>query len=124
VRFGLESEAGAARGSFELGGSKKQLTAQVAIRGGFLPPRATRAYAKELGAAADTLAGLLDAGLAAEVVALCEHLMKRLDTALGRVDCRCAARRAPRDSAARRSLATGDRRLARAAGALLVHDFG
>lgn len=86
VRFGLESEAGASHGSFDLAAAKKQLTAQVAIRGQFLAPRATRAYAKEVGAAIDMVAGLLDAGLASEVVALCEHLMKRLDTALGRVD--------------------------------------
>jgi tetratricopeptide (TPR) repeat protein len=86
VRFGLESEAGAARGSFDLRQAKKQLTAQVAIRGQFLPPRATRAYAKEVEAAVDTLAGLLDAGLASEVVVLSEHLMRRLDTALTRVD--------------------------------------
>jgi len=86
VRFGLESEAGAAVGTFDLAAAKKQLTAQVAIRGQFLAPRATRAYAKEVGAAVDTVAGLLDAGLAADVVVLCEHLMKRLDTALGRVD--------------------------------------
>ncbi|MCZ7588240.1 MAG: hypothetical protein M5U27_05125 [Gaiella sp.] len=86
VRFGLETEVGAAQGSFDVAAAKKRLTAQVAIRGQFLPPRATRAYAKEVGAAIDMLAGLLDAGLAAEVVVLCEHLMKRLDTALGRVD--------------------------------------
>lgn len=86
IRFGLESEAGAVTGSFDVAAAKKRLTAQVAIRGQFLPPRATRAYAREVGAAIDMVAGLLDAGLAAEAVVLCEHLMKRLDTALGRVD--------------------------------------
>lgn len=53
---------------------------------GYIDWRGARHYAERAHAVLDVLDSLVDGGLAAEVVLLAEHAMKRLDTAMGRID--------------------------------------
>ena len=86
LMLALAAEAGAASGVLDLSALKKQLTAQLRVSSPFVGWRSAREYARDVDGALDVLQSLLDAGHAAEVVALAEHVVKRLETALGKVD--------------------------------------
>ena len=86
LELALVTEARAAAGSFELAELKKQLTAQLRVSSHYLHWRAVREYAGRIDGVLDVLEALLEGGHGAEVVLLAEHVMKRLDTALGRID--------------------------------------
>ena len=82
----LAAEARAASGALDVAALKKQLTVQLRVSSRYLHGRATREYATGVDGALDVLQSLIEAGRAAEVVALSEHVVKRLDTALGKID--------------------------------------
>ena len=86
LELALTTEARAATGTFDLAGLKKKLTAQLRVPSRFMDWRASRSYARRVDATLDVLQALLDGGRAAAVVLLAEHVMKRLDTALGKID--------------------------------------
>ncbi len=81
----LRAEAAAATGRFDLAGFRKELTARLRISG-FVDWRGAASYARRADAVLDVIERLLAAGRASDVVVSCEHVMARLDTALGRID--------------------------------------
>jgi Family of unknown function (DUF6880) len=86
LQLGLITEARAATGTLELGTLKKELTAWLRVSSRHLTWHGSREYAHEVESALDVLDGLVAAGHAEQVVALAEHVIKRLDTALNRID--------------------------------------
>jgi tetratricopeptide (TPR) repeat protein len=81
----LRAEAAAAAGTFDLAAFRKELTARLRVSG-FVDWRGAGRYARRADAVVDVIEGLLDGGRASDVVALAEHVMARLDTAMGRID--------------------------------------
>jgi tetratricopeptide (TPR) repeat protein len=81
----LEAEAAAAAGTFDLRAFRKELTAQLRVSG-YIDWRGAGWYARRADAVLDLLESLLDGGRAGDVVTLAEHVMARLDTAMGRID--------------------------------------
>jgi len=86
LRVGLATEARAASGALDLGALKKELTAWLRVSSRHLNWHGSREYAGEVDSALDVLDGLLAAGHAEQVVVLAEYVIKRLDTALSRID--------------------------------------
>ena len=85
-RLSLLAEARAAGGDLDVGALKKELTARLRISGGYDSWYRSREYAVEVDAVLDLLDGLLASGHGDAVVALAEHVIKRLDTAMSRLD--------------------------------------
>ncbi len=81
----LRAEQAAASGEFDLAAFRKELTARIRISG-FVDWRGAAGYAQRVHGLLDVLDALIAAGRAADVVVLAEHVMARLDTALGRID--------------------------------------
>ena len=81
----LHAEQAATSGEFDLAAFRKELTARIRISG-FVDWRGAAAYAQRVHGLLDVLEALTATGRAAEVVVLAEHVMARLDTALGRID--------------------------------------
>jgi hypothetical protein len=81
----LQAEAAAALGTFDLGAFRKELTARLRVSG-FVDWRGAGRYARRADAVLDVLESLLAGGRAADVVTLTEHVMARLDTAMGHID--------------------------------------
>lgn len=81
----LRAEAAAAAGGIDVAGLRKSLTAQLRVSG-FIDWRGSRSYAERVDGVLDLLEHLIAGGCAAEVVVLAEHVIARLDTALGRID--------------------------------------
>lgn len=81
----LRAEAAAASGEFDLAGFRKELTARLRISG-FVDWRGAAGYAQRVHGLLDVLEALIAAGRASDVVVLGEHVMARLDTAMGRID--------------------------------------
>lgn len=81
----LRAEQAAASGEFDLAAFRKELTARIRISG-FIDWRGAAGYAQRVHGLLDVLEALIAAGRAADVVVLAEHVMARLDTALGRID--------------------------------------
>lgn len=81
----LRAEAAAAAGTFDLAGFRKELTARLRVSG-YVDWRGARDYARRVEGLLDVLESLIDGGRAADVVVLAEHVMARLDTAMGRID--------------------------------------
>jgi tetratricopeptide (TPR) repeat protein len=81
----LRAEEAAASGKFDLAAFRKELTARIRISG-FVDWLGAAGYAQRVHGLLDVLEALLAAGRADDVVVLAEHVMARLDTALGRID--------------------------------------
>ena len=81
----LRAEEAAASGDFDLTAFRKELTARIRISG-YVDWRGAAGYAQRVHGLLDVLEALIAAGRAADVVVLAEHVMARLDTALGRID--------------------------------------
>lgn len=81
----LRAEAAAASGEFDLAAFRKELTQRLRVSG-FLDWRAAGGYAQKAHRLLDTLETLIEAGRAADVIVLAEHVIARLDTAMGRID--------------------------------------
>jgi uncharacterized Zn finger protein len=81
----LRAEQAAASGEFDLAAFRKELTARIRISG-YVDWRGAAAYAQHVHGLLDVLEALIATGRAADVVVLAEHVMARLDTALGRID--------------------------------------
>jgi tetratricopeptide (TPR) repeat protein len=81
----LRTEAAAASGTFDLPEFRKELTARLRVSG-FVDWRGAGRYADRVDAVLDVLQSLLAGGRADDVVTLTEHLMARLDTAMGKID--------------------------------------
>jgi uncharacterized Zn finger protein len=81
----LRAEKAAASGDLDLAAFRKELTARMRISG-FVDWRGAAGYAQRVHGLLDVLEALIAAGRTADVVVLAEHVMARLDTALGRID--------------------------------------
>jgi tetratricopeptide (TPR) repeat protein len=81
----LRAEQAAASGEFDLAACRKELTARIRISG-YVDWRGAAGYAQRVHGLLDVLEALLAVGRPADVVVLAEHVMARLDTALGRID--------------------------------------
>lgn len=84
LQLGLAAEARAATGTLDIAALKKELTAWLRVSSRHLTWQGSREYAHEVETALDVLEGLIAAGRAQQVVALAEHVIKRLETALNR----------------------------------------
>jgi hypothetical protein len=81
LQLALVAEARAAAGILDLPALKKELTAMLRVSSRHLSWHGSRGYADEVESALDVLEGLLPAGHGEQVVALAEHVIKRLDGA-------------------------------------------
>src|SRR5262249_34912964 len=86
LRLRLLSEAQATTGRVDVPALKKELTSMLRVSSRHEHWRGARDYADEAQAAIEVVAGVLHAGAAVEAMALAEHVMRRLETALRRVD--------------------------------------
>src|SRR4051812_47178159 len=82
----LLTETQAAGGNVDLPALKKELTALMRVSTRHQYWRGAREYADDSQIAIDLVAGVLDAGAADAAIQLAEHLLKRFETALGRLD--------------------------------------
>lgn len=83
--LGLVSEARISTGDLDIAQLKKQLTAAIRVSG-YMHWRQVRFYAEQIEAIIEMLRALYGAGHAAPVVELAEHVIARLDTAMGHID--------------------------------------
>ena len=81
----LRVEAEAASGEFDLAAFRKELTQRLRVSG-YVDWRGAGGYANRAHRLLDTLDALIEAGRAADVVVLAEHVMARLGTAMGHID--------------------------------------
>ena len=86
LRLRLLTEAQAANGAVDVAALKKELTALMRVSTRHEWWGGSREYADESQTAIDIVAGVLDAGAADAAIVLAEHLLKRFETALGRLD--------------------------------------
>ncbi len=86
LRRRLLTEAQAAGGTVDVPALKKELTALMRVSTRHEHYYGSRDYADESQTAIDVVAGVLDAGAPDAAIVLAEHLLKRFETALGRLD--------------------------------------
>ena len=83
--LGLRAETQAATGTLDVAALRREISSGLRVAG-FVDWRRAREYARKAEAVVAILEGLLARGQGAAVVELCEHVITRLDKAMGKID--------------------------------------
>ncbi len=86
LRRGLLAEASAAGGTSDVRALKREITELVPLPSDYVSWRGASEFAAGADVAIELVEGVLEAGHAIQAIALAEHVMRRIDRALDRID--------------------------------------